>query len=139
MLTAYPASQVVAHRVQGPESPFSLYIQNLPVGVSGIPMFFDRQALRAIEYAPVTRQVQMRCQWLLHFAKETLQPLPGTLADPFRGNLVDANALGTPQMSAPTILRCHLVAVPGCDQPSSGRCDGGDMCACMAATLIAFI
>lgn len=86
--------QVLAHRLQGADSSFSLYIQNLPVGVSGIPMFFPRDALRAIEYAPVTQQVHMRCQWLLHFAREALQPLPATPADPFLGTSVDANALG---------------------------------------------
>ena len=87
--------QVLAHRVQGLDSVFAPYIQNLPVGVSGIPMFFGREPLRGIEYAPVTQQVRMRCQWLLHFAREALQPLPGTPADPFFGTLVDANALGT--------------------------------------------
>ena len=58
-------------------------------------MFFGREPLRGIEYAPVTQQVRMRCQWLLHFAREALQPLPGTPADPFSGTLIDANALGT--------------------------------------------
>ena len=57
-------------------------------------MFFGREPLTAIDYAPVTQQVRMRCQWLLHFAREALQPLPGTPADPFSGTLVDANALG---------------------------------------------
>lgn len=86
---------MLAHRIQGADSVFSSYIQNLPVGVSGIPMFFAREPLRAIEYAPVTQQVSMRCQWLLHFAREALQSLPGTPADPFSGTLIDANAFGT--------------------------------------------
>ena len=86
--------QVLAHRIQGSESFFSSYIQNLPVGVSGIPMFFAREPLKAIAYAPVTQQVSMRCQWLLHFAREALQPLPGTPADPFSGTLIDANVFG---------------------------------------------
>lgn len=86
--------QVLAHRVRGSGSVFAPYIQNLPVGVSGIPMFFGREPFEAIEYAPVTQQVRMRCQWLLHFAREALQPLPGTPADPFSGTLVHANALG---------------------------------------------
>ena len=85
---------MLAHRVKGPDSPFSLYISNLPVGVSGVPMFFPREALSAIEYAPVTQQVRMRCQWLLHFAQEGLQPLSGTPKDPFAGISIDANALG---------------------------------------------
>ena len=45
-------------------------------------------------------QVHMRCQWLLQFAKEALQPLPGTPADPFSGTMIDANALG---MSTPSV------------------------------------
>lgn len=57
-------------------------------------MFFAREPLKALEYAPVTQQVYMRCQWLLQFATEALHPLPGTPADPFSGTLVDANALG---------------------------------------------
>lgn len=87
-------TQVLAQRIQGSESSFASYIQNLPVGVSGIPMFFGQESLRAIEYAPVTQQVHMRCQWLLHFAREALQPLPCTRADPFSGTVIDANALG---------------------------------------------
>ena len=49
--------QVLAQRVQGSESFFASYIQNLPVGVSGIPMFFGPEPLRAIDYAPVAMQV----------------------------------------------------------------------------------
>lgn len=90
--------QVLAQRVQGLDSFFASYIQNLPVGVSGIPMFFSREPQRAIDYAPVTQQVHMRCQWLLQFAREALQPLPGTPADPFSGTRIDADALG---MSTP--------------------------------------
>lgn len=87
--------QVLAHRVKGTDSPFSLYISNLPVGVSGVPMFFPRAALNALEYAPATHQVRMRCQWLLNFAQGALQPLPETPDDPFAGSVIDANALGT--------------------------------------------
>ena len=68
--------QVLAHRVQGADSRFSPYISNLPVGVPGIPMFFGREPLQAIQYAPVSQQVQMRCRWLLNFAQGALQPLP---------------------------------------------------------------
>lgn len=51
------AVQVLVARIQGPESPFVQYIANLPVGVSGVPMFFPREALEAIEYPPVVEQV----------------------------------------------------------------------------------
>lgn len=109
------ALQVLAHRVQGSEALFSPYIQNLPVGVSGIPMFFGREALRAIQYAPVSQQVHMRCQWLLHFAREALQPLPGSPADPFFGTLVDANALGW----ALAVVTSRAFRVLGPSQPAS--------------------
>lgn len=50
--------QVLVARIQGPDSPFAHYIANLPVGVSGVPMFFAREALEAIEYPPVVEQVR---------------------------------------------------------------------------------
>ena len=102
--------QVLAHRVKGTESPFSLYISNLPVGVPGVPMFFPRAALTALDYAPVTHQVRMRCQWLLNFAQGALQPLPDTPDDPFAGTVVDANALGT------TFVLLAVVMHPLCCQ-----------------------
>lgn len=49
--------QVLAARIQGSDSAFAPYIANLPVGVSGVPMFFAREALEAIEYPPVVEQV----------------------------------------------------------------------------------
>lgn len=58
-----PLKQLLAHRVQGAESPLSTYITNLPVGVPGIPMFFSREAIAAIEYPPVSEQVKKRCKW----------------------------------------------------------------------------
>jgi histone-lysine N-methyltransferase SETD3 len=69
------------------------YIVNLPVGVTGIPMFFPREAIAAIEYPPVSEQVKKRCKWLFEFSKE-LAKLPGTPEDPFSGVVVDINALG---------------------------------------------
>ncbi|DBA78760.1 hypothetical protein WJX77_011196 [Trebouxia sp. C0004] len=109
------ALQVLSHRVQGSQSAFDPYIRNLPVGVAGLPMFFSRDPLRALEYAPVTRQVQMRCQWLLHFAREALQPLPGTDADPFSGTLIDANALGW----ALAVVTSRAFRVGGPSQPAA--------------------
>lgn len=87
-------TQVLAHRVQGPDSSFSRYIRNLPVGVAGLPMFFPREALSAVEYAPMIQQVRLLCQWLQGFAQGVLQPLSGTPKDPFDGVAVDTNALG---------------------------------------------
>mmetsp|Transcript_24988 Transcript_24988/g.54325 ORF Transcript_24988/g.54325 Transcript_24988/m.54325 type:complete len:401 (+) Transcript_24988:697-1899(+) len=86
--------QVVAHRLQGADSKFSTYVSNLPVGVSGIPMFFPGDAIAAIEYPPVSEQVKKRCKWLYEFSQNNLAKLPETPEDPFSGVKVDINALG---------------------------------------------
>eukprot|EP00887_Chlorella_sp_A99_P000675 scaffold5.g675.t1 len=70
------ALQVLAERVKGGASSFAPYVAALPVGVPGLPMFFHGPSLAALEYPPVTEQVQ------------------GTADDPFGGAAVDANALG---------------------------------------------
>ncbi|GAX86280.1 hypothetical protein CEUSTIGMA_g13692.t1 [Chlamydomonas eustigma] len=88
------ALQLLYHRVRGADSSFSSYISNLPVGVSGIPMFFPRECIAAIEYPPVTEQVKKRCKWLFEFSQNVLGKLPGTEEDPFAGVSVDINALG---------------------------------------------
>ncbi len=88
------ALQLLYHRLRGADSPFSTYVANLPKGVSGIPMFFSKQALELIDYPPVSQQVQKRCRWLFSFSKQVLGQLPGTAEDPFGGVLVDINALG---------------------------------------------
>lgn len=49
--------QVLVQRIAGPSSHFATYISYLPVGVSGVPMFYPRDALEAIEYPPVVEQV----------------------------------------------------------------------------------
>jgi cytochrome b subunit of formate dehydrogenase len=51
--------QVLVQRIAGPSSHFATYISYLPVGVSGVPMFFPREALEAIEYPPVVEQVSV--------------------------------------------------------------------------------
>ena len=108
--------QLIAHRLRGPDSPLSTYITNLPVGFSGIPMFFGKevsfrhrwpslaqptpnnyfvflQAIMAIDYPPVGEQVKKRCKWLFEFSKQ-LAKLPGSPEDPFAGARVDINAMG---------------------------------------------
>ena len=93
-----PALQVLAHRVQGPASPFATYITHLPIGIQGLPIFFPREAVAALQYPPLTSQVQRRCRFLLQFTTQSLQPLAGTSDDPFEGQ-VDANALGELQQT----------------------------------------
>eukprot|EP00798_Chlamydomonas_sp_ICE-L_P020881 gene20881-27724_t len=71
----------------------STYISQLPVGVTGIPMFFSGECITAIEYPPVSEQIKKRCRWLFDFSK-VLAKLPETpAADPYQGVAVDLNAL----------------------------------------------
>jgi hypothetical protein len=85
------------------------------MGIAGIPMFFTREAITAIEYPPVTEQVMMRCKWLNEFSKNTLSKLPGTPLDPFKGVLVDINALGW----AMACVSSRAFRTKGPDQPAS--------------------
>lgn len=52
---------MVAHRLLGQASPFAPYINNLPMGVAGLPMFFNGEALGELQYPPVTEQVLTVC------------------------------------------------------------------------------
>ncbi|WIA31032.1 hypothetical protein OEZ86_001070 [Tetradesmus obliquus] len=88
------ALQLLTQRIAGPGSHYATYISYLPVGVSGVPMFFPREALEAIEYPPVVEQVKKRGRWLHRFSLDVLSKLPGTAADPFDGVTVDTNSLG---------------------------------------------
>ncbi|KIY97203.1 hypothetical protein MNEG_10760 [Monoraphidium neglectum] len=88
------ALALLAHRAAGPSSPFAPYIAQLPRGFPGVPMFFSREALEAIDYPPVVEQVKKRCRWLHRFSTDALAPLAGTAADPFGGVRVDINSLG---------------------------------------------
>lgn len=88
------ALQLLYQRLRGPDSNFATYIANLPKGITGIPIFFDKRAIDLIDYPPVTQQVQKRCRWLSSFSQEVLANLPGSAADPFGGVMIDINALG---------------------------------------------
>ena len=101
--------QLLSHRLQGPESPIGTYIANLPVGITGIPMFFPREAIAAIEYPPVSEQVKKRCKWLFEFSKE-LANLPGTPDDPFSATQIDINAMGEEEQ--PGCLVCLSLSCP---------------------------
>lgn len=95
------ALQLLANRLQGPDSAFAEYISNLPRGVPGIPTFFRPQAVEALDYPPVVQQVKKRGRWLHEFSTTVLAKLPGTPADPFNGTRVDINALGEHHSPAP--------------------------------------
>ncbi len=57
-------------RLLGPDSRFSPYVSALPRGFPGVPLFFGREALAAIDYPPVSQQVVKRCRWLSDFSKQ---------------------------------------------------------------------
>eukprot|EP00884_Botryococcus_braunii_P014680 jgi/Botrbrau1/23212/Bobra.0041s0056.1 len=136
------ALQVLAHRIAGGTSPFQAYVKNLPVGISGLPLFFSKEAHEGLQYAPVRQQVDMRCRWLLHFCRDFLEPLRGTLDDPFGGHPVDANLLGwalgvvtsrafrvwgqeKPAAMLPLIDMCNHSGDPNCKVRPHGGTPGG--------------
>ncbi|KAL6746522.1 hypothetical protein V8C86DRAFT_2940393 [Haematococcus lacustris] len=88
------ALQLLNHRLMAASSPYAAYIAQLPVGVAGVPIFFSREAINALEYPPVTEQVKKRCRWLYDFSTKVLAGLAGAPGDPFGGAHVDINALG---------------------------------------------
>lgn len=50
------ALALLAHRAAGGSSPFASYVAHLPRGFPGVPMFFSREAIEAIDYPPVVEQ-----------------------------------------------------------------------------------
>ena len=61
------ALKLLFERYRGDESPYATYVSNLPVGFPGIPIFYAKDALDALEYPPVSSQVVKRCRWLAEF------------------------------------------------------------------------
>lgn len=98
-------TQLLAQRLAGPDSVFAPYVSALPIGVAGVPMFFPRPALDALEYPPVVEQVKRRGRWLSRFSQDVLAKLPGTADDPFGGVTVDINSLGA---SLASDVRCPM-------------------------------
>ncbi|MEW5305232.1 MAG: hypothetical protein WDW36_007788 [Sanguina aurantia] len=88
------ALKVLTQRAMGKHSAFTAYISHLPPSFPGIPLFFNREAVEAIDYPPVGGQVAKRGKWLSHFSSKVLAPLRGTIEDPYDGVVIDMNALG---------------------------------------------
>eukprot|EP00201_Polytomella_parva_P005787 CAMPEP_0175080622 /NCGR_PEP_ID=MMETSP0052_2-20121109/25621_1 /TAXON_ID=51329 ORGANISM="Polytomella parva, Strain SAG 63-3" /NCGR_SAMPLE_ID=MMETSP0052_2 /ASSEMBLY_ACC=CAM_ASM_000194 /LENGTH=563 /DNA_ID=CAMNT_0016351365 /DNA_START=76 /DNA_END=1768 /DNA_ORIENTATION=+ len=88
------ALKLLNQRSMGSESRYDTYIKNLPATFPGIPTFFGKDAIDAIDYPPVVRQIQKRGSWMFKFSRDVLARLPGTSLDVFGGTLVDINALG---------------------------------------------
>jgi hypothetical protein len=110
------ALQLLSHRiVAGPQSPFAAYLEALPIGFPGVPMFFSADELKTLQYPPVTSQITKRCRWLVEFAGQVLDPLRGTPQDPFEGVHVDANALGW----ALAAVTSRAFRIGGMDRPAA--------------------
>ncbi|KAL8142076.1 hypothetical protein V2J09_015108 [Rumex salicifolius] len=71
------------------------YISNLPETYS-VPIFFQGDDIKNLQYAPILHQVNKRCRFLLEFGNEVQQALENVEpADhPFEGLHVDASSLG---------------------------------------------
>ncbi|XP_028113733.1 actin-histidine N-methyltransferase [Camellia sinensis] len=71
------------------------YISNLPETYS-IPIFFPREDIKNLQYAPLLYQVNKRCRFLLEFEKEIKQALENLKPEdhPFGGQDVDSSSLG---------------------------------------------
>jgi len=52
------ALALLAARAAGPDSPFAAYLSHLPRGFSGVPIFYSRESIEAIDYPPVVEQVR---------------------------------------------------------------------------------
>ncbi|KAF7827574.1 histone-lysine N-methyltransferase setd3 [Senna tora] len=71
------------------------YISNLPEMYS-VPIFFQGEDIKNLQYAPLLHQVNKRCRFLLDFEKEVKRALHNLKPDkhPFGGQEVDASSLG---------------------------------------------
>lgn len=66
------------------------------MGIAGVPVFFGREAIQSLQYAPVIHQINKRCRWLLDYTSKELQPAQACHPHLFEGQNIDVNALGTP-------------------------------------------
>jgi len=79
------AVKLIHERLKGQDGFFWPYIANLPVGFPGLPLFFESDAIRLIEYPSVSHQIIKRCKWLLQFSEKELKSSPSF-------SNIDANA-----------------------------------------------
>jgi len=83
---------VLDHRAKGSDSLYAPYVSLLPSRFDGVPIFFSREAVDALQYPPVSEQVKRRSRFLLSFARGALASDTDALA--FGGARVDADAMG---------------------------------------------
>lgn len=84
--------QLIAERAKGSGSGFLPYLQSLPAGISGLPIFFRPEEIQQLQYPPLIQQINLRCRWLLRFASDELTAESAAAA--FNGVSVDVNLLG---------------------------------------------
>lgn len=109
------ALQLLSHRLHGKDDHFSPYLESLPVGFPGVPLFFSPDAVKSLSYPPVTSQIARRCRWILDFAETSIAPLKNTPDDPFHGLVVDANLLGW----ALAAVTSRAFRIGGMDRPAT--------------------
>lgn len=51
------ALALLAARAAGGDSAFAAYVSHLPRGFPGVPVFYSREAIDALDYPPVVEQV----------------------------------------------------------------------------------
>ena len=89
------ALKLLYERYRGTESSHAAYIANLPVGFPGVPIFFGKEDLDALEYPPVSSQVIKRCRWLVEFsAMDDVKRLGRELFGDDVGDMLSPNMLG---------------------------------------------
>ena len=89
------ALKLLYERYRGDESPFAPYVRSLPVGFPGVPIFWSKAELDALEYPPVSSQVVKRCRWLVEFSgMEDVQRLGRELFGAEAANILSPNTLG---------------------------------------------
>lgn len=95
--------QILVERTKGSKSPYLPYLQSLPLGIRGLPMFFRPDEVAALQYPPLIQQINLRCRWLLSFSRE--QMTPQVSAQLFNNAGIDVNLLGG-TLSLPAVWPC---------------------------------
>jgi histone-lysine N-methyltransferase SETD3 len=85
------ALALLRERARGDTSRWRAYVEALPAAFPGLPLFWRREAVDALDYPPVAEQVNKRCRWLHEYSAKHLSS-PEALAA-FEGKRVDAGGL----------------------------------------------
>jgi len=92
--------RVLLERSKGIISPHGPYVAFLPMTIEGVPIFFSKEEIEALQYPPVERQIALRSRFLATYVNENLNlnnlgdNRAHELRELFNGNEIDLNALG---------------------------------------------